>query len=958
MRGVLFFLLVLSMISLLHSQPIDKESFRLQMFNQSFQQQDKALTQFHGYLQGFNMQVWMGNMGCMGINNSGDGTTPYGLGLEYPQGSGIEHLYGAAPWVGALVDTSTSGTPRIVKAVTTGYEGWSGPLYEFYGNPDGSDSFFVTSILSSNGHNRKGVDDDGDGLIDEDELDGKDNDNDGLIDEDYGALSENDAYVSYADYYNSPRVVGHVPLGIKVFQKSYSWGGGSAADAIIMMEYEIINVQGKHLNDVYVGFFADADVGPRNVGSYFSRNYSEYSEKSRTAYAQNPVDRPSTPMGISVIGTPKALSDSSMRYTFQWYPGSSSPIPDINKYDFMSSGIIEPSEYPSISDTRFFFSFGPFDSLRANDTLKIVVALVSGGNVFEMENNARRAKRIYESGYFVMPVTRMSVGDNGKSAVVFWDSVGRSPYGEVVGYRVYHGTTKEQFSDSITTTGYSYEFTNLDTTQSQYFGVAALDDQGNRGAISSEVKLSVADIPPPIVEFNLWYNISIDTMYILDSLTSSWHGINISYRGMDHNSSVLEYSWRCDSLEWKPWSSSRTAVISGTDVIDPENRIEHLIEVRARNEWGVETPVDSIPKLIFHTYYPDFARPGYQKKMLFINIARGATVSTPSNPDRTTITNFYKEVLDSVFGVTDTSKRPYDIWNISGHPKRVKLSEYSTVFIAQDNFNLSPQTAYKIPGALYSSYMDVGGNIILTGLNYWVILQILEDSQDLLVNHMHIASIYYPWYIINRAYDCIGANGFNGYPSVAWDPVKLDTAWKDGINNMAVAMPLEPGEIIYTYDSKTDSVDFEGKMMGVRYLGPEYKSVYYGFPLYYVQKDQAVSIVRKSIEDIGGMTVGVSENKFVPLSFYLGDAYPNPFNPSTKIRYSIPQPANITLRIYDILGREITALVNEKKMAGEYTAQWNAGNYASGVYFYRLEAIDANNPSHSFTQVKKMLLLK
>src|ERR1043166_2085697 len=106
------------------------------------------------------------------------------------------------------------------------------------------------------------------------------------------------------------------------------------------------------------------------------------------------------------------------------------------------------------------------------------------------------------------------------------------------------------------------------------------------------------------------------------------------------------------------------------------------------------------------------------------------------------------------------------------------------------------------------------------------------------------------------------------------------------------------------------------------------------------------------------MTVGVNENNFVPQSFYLGNAYPNPFNPSTKIRYSVTQPANITLKIYDILGREITALVNEKKMAGEYTAQWNAGNYASGVYFYHLEATDVNNPGRSFTQVKKVLLLK
>ena len=78
---------------------------------------------------------------------------------------------------------------------------------------------------------------------------------------------------------------------------------------------------------------------------------------------------------------------------------------------------------------------------------------------------------------------------------------------------------------------------------------------------------------------------------------------------------------------------------------------------------------------------------------------------------------------------------------------------------------------------------------------------------------------------------------------------------------------------------------------------------------------------------------------------------PNPFNPTTIIKYSIPKTSLIKLTIFDLLGREIHILVNEEKSAGDYEIEFNASNLPSGVYFYRLQAGD-------FTETKKMLLLK
>ena len=86
-------------------------------------------------------------------------------------------------------------------------------------------------------------------------------------------------------------------------------------------------------------------------------------------------------------------------------------------------------------------------------------------------------------------------------------------------------------------------------------------------------------------------------------------------------------------------------------------------------------------------------------------------------------------------------------------------------------------------------------------------------------------------------------------------------------------------------------------------------------------------------------------------SYLLNQNYPNPFNPSTTIQFSLPAKEFVTLKIYDVLGKEITTLVNEELNAGSYKNDWNASNLSSGVYFYRLQA-------GKFSQTRKLTLVK
>jgi hypothetical protein len=88
-----------------------------------------------------------------------------------------------------------------------------------------------------------------------------------------------------------------------------------------------------------------------------------------------------------------------------------------------------------------------------------------------------------------------------------------------------------------------------------------------------------------------------------------------------------------------------------------------------------------------------------------------------------------------------------------------------------------------------------------------------------------------------------------------------------------------------------------------------------------------------------------------PKTFLLEQNYPNPFNPSTTIRYQLPVASEVKLEVYDVLGKKIATLVNERQSAGSYQVVWNASGLSSGTYFYRLQA-------GTFVETKKMIMVK
>ena len=141
--------------------------------------------------------------------------------------------------------------------------------------------------------------------------------------------------------------------------------------------------------------------------------------------------------------------------------------------------------------------------------------------------------------------------------------------------------------------------------------------------------------------------------------------------------------------------------------------------------------------------------------------------------------------------------------------------------------------------------------------------------------------------------------------------------------------------------------------VGVEYIGEDYKVVTLSFPLYYMQFDQAKTLMEYILTEKFSEVVSLKDEKqsITPKEFVLEQNYPNPFNPSTKIKFALSKAEVVKIEIYNTLGQGLETLLNEHMKAGQYEVEFNGSNLSSGIYFYQIEAGD-------FQDVKKMVLIK
>ncbi len=248
-----------------------------------------------------------------------------------------------------------------------------------------------------------------------------------------------------------------------------------------------------------------------------------------------------------------------------------------------------------------------------------------------------------------------------------------------------------------------------------------------------------------------------------------------------------------------------------------------------------------------------------------------------------------------------------------------------------------------LPGEVthLETYLDNGGRLFLNGQD------IGEDIFEPAGNSHHAQSFYnnylYANYIDDNSFSFL-MNGFAG------DPIS------DGMSFVFNSVYDKDPDVISRFDAQYADSIFQylsgPKVGGLRVETANYRVVYlaFGFEQVPTEEERDTLMNRTMNWLLDGIT-SAGNNNIVVRSFNLEQNYPNPFNPSTTINYSLANEEHVSLKVYDIMGREVAELISEDQAAGTYSLDFDASSLASGMYFYKITA-------GNFVSTKKMVLLK
>jgi hypothetical protein len=421
----------------------------------------------------------------------------------------------------------------------------------------------------------------------------------------------------------------------------------------------------------------------------------------------------------------------------------------------------------------------------------------------------------------------------------------------------------------------TFIFDSQDTINFHTFEITAIDNLGDTSSFGPpnirRISFETPQVPPPVTSIS---NYRTDTTLVVMHQTPTFNGLLFRFVGNDPNSRTIDYRWvvdkslreaNHDSVPWSKFSQLEYAYVVASDFVDPY-ATEHEFTVQARNEFG---SIDTIGATVtFRTIYPPFARGTGQLKILFLNIGYPEPPVPPLWPG--TIAYPYREMVDDYYhnifnglGIPDSL---ITTWHIKkdppgDYPSLGEIGKYNLLFLYGDVV-LSEYYMYGNYPAFGGSrqniirdYCYVGGNFITSG---WALVSPYNTPQQpefqLNILHVNISAGQNAQAV--KSYEFAGAYGSLGYPDIMLDTTKCDTAWRNsptspiGLTNIWTCSPYGFGEIIHNFKSTTKSpFSADGRILSIRYQGITFNAIYFGFPLYYMERPAADSTIAKALRD-------------------------------------------------------------------------------------------------------------
>lgn len=615
-------------------------------------------------------------------------------------------------------------------------------------------------------------------------------------------------------------------------------------------------------------------------------------------------------------------------------------------------------------DSRFLYSFGPFD-IPPQDSINFAVGIIMGDSLHRKDNpldplnpqihysnldfgdllsNALSARIVYESGYTLPPPgppKDFRVMNSTDSTLLF--SWSPKTHSNLKGYNLYRSSKSGEYPASPVNSEVIQDTFFMDRGivegDTYYYAVSCVSEAGKAGKKSKEIAI-LAGQPDPPTGLSALANKKEICLSWKPSLGRDVVGYRI-YRKKEGG----EYEF----IKNIGLSGPDTSYCDGTI----ENGVVYFYAVSAVDRKGLEG------------YLSDSV---YALSMTF---DQGILLVDMSNPlgrvfvQDESVNAFYNRALQGysfVYAKHDLPQIEYiSLKELSPHP----------VCIIHSEGRFGPSFTVDSTQVNLRRYLETGGRLILVGKN---IICTSDDfyfeEGDFPYDILHVSSIYYPLWSCGQE-EFIGTHSASQseFSDLQLDTARVNLSYPKDNCDLQGRLPLIgyfvsrfPEEVIYTFNSTCDTSDFEGRAIGMRHTGDDYKVYFLDFPLYYIREEQSVPLLRKILAEFGFSPTEVEEELVaLPRTFFLGQNYPNPFNPTTKIQFRVEslefgEPVPTTLTIYNILGQKVKVLLNKEMRPGLYEVVWDGRDekgkeVSSGIYFYQLKTGD-------YKEIRKMVLLR
>jgi len=515
----------------------------------------------------------------------------------------------------------------------------------------------------------------------------------------------------------------------------------------------------------------------------------------------------------------------------------------------------------------------------------------------------------------------VDMGD-GNSLLVNWDSNSES---DLVGYYIYLGTSSGIYDTVITTLDTSLYIGELTEETEYYIGIAAYDLDLFESTIVEKTGIprSVPIAPLYFYIEPVWHAVELFWAPNLESDISGYH----IYRS---TADLSESPVRINEF----LITDSSYVDSSVENVIYYNYVITAVDLSQNESLDSDTVKSRAISLDQGVLVVDETADG------------SGTILSPTDNE---VDEFFDSLLNKFYSYN------FDVIALNGI-NLADLGAYSTIiWHGNDYVDLATPLESKID---IQKYLEYGGNLVFTGY----LPSLAFEGNQTYPRDYAPGDFLYDYLKISHLENSFGSRFVGAIPlSEEYTEIYTDiNKTPENVNHHLPRIegigPAPQGTAIYQYDTYFDSTTVAGNMkgetVGVAYFGDDFKVVTLSFPLYYMQEDQAKNLIFYILNEQFNELLTIEKREdIIATEFRLLQNYPNPFNPTTKIHYELQFTNDVDLSIYNLLGEKIATLVSENQKAGYHQVEWDASNFASGVYYYSLKAGE-------FRDVKKMVLIK